>query len=369
MQPLNPVFCGHTVCYPEKYSTKSEKKRNSKVDFLRAIAIFLVLWGHSIQYTCNGKNDVLQNPLFIFIYSFHMPLFMMISGWVFYYSFYSKALLTIIIGKYKQLVVPVILWTITVALIKGLVTYKLRFYDSILNVSIRDIYHAFWFLTVLFVISVFFSIIAKLIPKYQLVTLCTFGIILFLLPDAPALSLKYVKYLYPYFLLGFYSNKYKLLLHKIKFHVGLPMLVIFLLMLYFWKNEYYIYDARMSFYGVTNLLNWGTVICYRYLAGLAGIGSVFFLVNLLPDNFYRLRFVKYVLQSGLNSFGTYIMSSYIFSYGISIICFPDILIANFWFLNFLFTLLLAVILSFFCNAIIYFLNKNEILRIYYLGGR
>jgi len=47
------------------------------LDALKCFAMFLVIWGHVIQY---GVTDYLENDIHIGIYSFHMPLFMMISG-------------------------------------------------------------------------------------------------------------------------------------------------------------------------------------------------------------------------------------------------------------------------------------------------
>lgn len=45
------------------------------LDALKCFAMFLVIWGHVIQY---GVTDYLENDIHIGIYSFHMPLFMMI---------------------------------------------------------------------------------------------------------------------------------------------------------------------------------------------------------------------------------------------------------------------------------------------------
>ena len=59
-------------------STSSHASREEKWDFLRGIAIFLVLLGHSIQWI---DPEWQHNLLFEGIYSFHMPLFMFISGY------------------------------------------------------------------------------------------------------------------------------------------------------------------------------------------------------------------------------------------------------------------------------------------------
>ena len=66
------------------YFTMKEKEiyRNNKrllqFDLLKVFACFLVIWGHAIMHMY--VSDYIANPLYRFIYSFHMSLFMMISG-------------------------------------------------------------------------------------------------------------------------------------------------------------------------------------------------------------------------------------------------------------------------------------------------
>ncbi|MDE5968902.1 MAG: acyltransferase family protein [Muribaculaceae bacterium] len=61
---------------------QTEPSRNRVVwlDILKCMAIFLVLWGHSIQYL--RSDSPFDDPVFRFIYSFHMPLFMALSGFL-----------------------------------------------------------------------------------------------------------------------------------------------------------------------------------------------------------------------------------------------------------------------------------------------
>lgn len=54
-------------------------ERNVLLDVLKGFAIFLVVMGHAIQY---NQVDFDTNPVFRFIYSFHMPLFMFVSGFI-----------------------------------------------------------------------------------------------------------------------------------------------------------------------------------------------------------------------------------------------------------------------------------------------
>lgn len=53
--------------------------REISFDILKAIAIFFVIVGHTIQYL--GPTDGMDSLIFGIIYSFHMPLFVAISGY------------------------------------------------------------------------------------------------------------------------------------------------------------------------------------------------------------------------------------------------------------------------------------------------
>ena len=71
-----------------------------------------MLWGHSIQYSCMDQFDFFENSAFKFIYSFHMPLFMLISGYLFYYSCQKRTLWELLTHKTKVLFPAIILCSI-----------------------------------------------------------------------------------------------------------------------------------------------------------------------------------------------------------------------------------------------------------------
>ena len=67
----------------------STAKRDIYWDIIKGVAIFLVVLGHSLQYFYIDSAYSNTDFLFSFIYSFHMPLFMVVSGY-FAYSSFSK---------------------------------------------------------------------------------------------------------------------------------------------------------------------------------------------------------------------------------------------------------------------------------------
>lgn len=88
---------------------KQKRERNVGFDLLKAFAIYLVLWGHCLQYF--RSSDFHENTVWQIIYSFHMPLFMMISGY-FSKSSMKLSFAEILKKKFSQLVLPCLSWTI-----------------------------------------------------------------------------------------------------------------------------------------------------------------------------------------------------------------------------------------------------------------
>lgn len=56
-------------------------KRDKTIDILKGTAIILMVLGHVIQ-TIYAPDNYDENLIFKFIYSFHMPLFIFISGYL-----------------------------------------------------------------------------------------------------------------------------------------------------------------------------------------------------------------------------------------------------------------------------------------------
>lgn len=121
-----------------------KESRNIVFDAMKALAIWLVVYAHSIQYI--GGIDFWNDHVFQAIYSFHMPLFFVISG--FYFSSALKlGWKDFLIKKSTTLLLPCFIW----ALIYGSIHFTSwgAFGSKLINPQAWP----FWFLRGLFLVQ------------------------------------------------------------------------------------------------------------------------------------------------------------------------------------------------------------------------
>ena len=74
-------------------------------DAIKLFAIFLVIYGHCILHLQNHNYDIKENILYRFVASFHMPLFMALSGY-FAQKIISFKFSELFVKKWNRLIVP-----------------------------------------------------------------------------------------------------------------------------------------------------------------------------------------------------------------------------------------------------------------------
>src|SRR5262249_17632308 len=95
-------------------TTVLAKSRMPWVDYLRAIAIILVVYRHSligIERSGIYVPAYLENANMIF-YSFRMPLFFIVSGLFISRSLKTKSLKQLVEIKFENLLYPYLVWTV-----------------------------------------------------------------------------------------------------------------------------------------------------------------------------------------------------------------------------------------------------------------
>jgi fucose 4-O-acetylase-like acetyltransferase len=155
-------------------------KRLESIDRMKGIAILLVIVGHLIQF--NGIDGGTKSKLFNIIYSFHMPLFFILSGYV--ASLGSSKILNMsslgsfMLKKVYTLIIPLFTWE--------LIVNKFFFNSSFELISVNDLLNVFlhpglWFLQILFEIQILFSLYCLLSSYFNKMNKFYISILLFLL--------------------------------------------------------------------------------------------------------------------------------------------------------------------------------------------
>lgn len=153
------------------------KYRIGYVDLGKCFAIWLVLWGHAMTQLM-PSHDLDNNPAFVWLYSFHMPMFMMMSG-LFARKALRQTFLQLVWSKFKQLIVPSLIFgAIWLAVDKP---QELMHGDA-LGIGLRVAKHfatCYWFLKSLFLCFVIGWIISRCRMRY-IVVIAIIGILLYL---------------------------------------------------------------------------------------------------------------------------------------------------------------------------------------------
>lgn len=213
-------------------------KRLIWADSLKGWLIILVILGHALQNTLGARCET--NHLWNIIYSFHMPAFMAISGFV---AFRSKDptgggithYLSIIYRRFKQLVVPFILWSVLLLLINTSLSFK----NAIALLLYPD--GGLWFLWVLFIINVFFifgSWVAerlKIKEDYIIVGIGLLLVGIMIAFDIRMFGFQFIAYYFLFYSLGYFLNKFnEQLVTKNKF-VIIILSLVWLVLAWFWN--------------------------------------------------------------------------------------------------------------------------------------
>lgn len=274
-----------------------KNKRIDYIDILKGIAIFLVIWGHVIQ---NGgmKRNFFEDKMFIFIYSFHMPLFMMLSGFVFSKNIVKKTFYEHIKSKMLRLAMPAIVWGALFYIVKFIVENYLLKNTFLFNLQefFRAIWNI-WFLWSLFFCTIIVLIAEQMKDKYMHTIILLLGcVILYLLPNGD-LNV----FMFPYFLVGFLWGKKEDI--AVKYYC--LCLVLFPIMLSYYSREHFIYvsgilkkyqEIGSGGQAVINIFRWGI----GFTGSISIIAITKWLIkDLSEDNILRKIFCdlgKYTLE-------------------------------------------------------------------------
>lgn len=317
-------------------------------DYLKGVAIFLVVWCHCIQYIVGETFD---NTFYSIVYSFHMPLFMIISGYLF-----SKKLggnLGILIGKqFKRLIIPNMVWGSIVLIMTTMLTTTPPELLKIFRLPFSC-----WFLSSLFLSSIVYAISYKLGVRSSVLSVILLSFLSILLPGN-----EFIKYFIPFFGIGLIFAQKDLINHILKW----PYIIIFgcvivAFYLLFWSREFYVYcTPNPSLYDLRSI-KWVAYFA-RILFGTSISVWFMFFIRKLDVRVTWLK--KFLIQLSHNSLGIYVIHYSCFTMikdSLQIhICSYDIVIVVAMFL-------LTLMVIFIMNVVIRCLRANGITKMLFLG--
>lgn len=155
-----------------------ENKSSTRIlwpDILKTFAVFLVILGH-ISSTYDSREYF--SPVALWIYSFHMPLFMMLSGMFFKYSL-KKDFKTLLIDKSRLLLLPLLCWGMMNFIIEALLFVNINDWGRVIIGYIKSggPLRGYWYLKCLFVyliVNWLLVILTKKLPFAALLSIIAF---------------------------------------------------------------------------------------------------------------------------------------------------------------------------------------------------
>lgn len=222
-----------------------KKKRDVSLDIAKGILIFLVVWGHSIQmgfgYGYGESGLYMRDAIYRGIYSFHMPLFMAISGYLFYYS-NKKPFGKVISSKLKSIGIPYITYC-TLLVLALAPSLKMGGAKSVIFETYKN---GFWFLTSVLLNCMIVAVVTIISRNRRTVAALLLLInIIFLFVDENYLY-KTHNFMFTCFIIGYLYNMYcrrPLICNKTRWFgvaiacVALPVCISF------FHDELYIYTS------------------------------------------------------------------------------------------------------------------------------
>lgn len=303
--------------------TSPSKPRNLYLDSLRGLAVYLVILGHSMaNYTMAQYQEGLfwLDPWHIAIYSFHMPLFALISGYFFVKALAERSPKAFVLGKLPSLLAPWVLW--------GAVTWCIKAWQggfSMLQAkaALVHILGIYWFIPAIAAVMLLTWAIYRYFSRPWLVCLLLL-LVLQLLPASKVpmydfLRIKQTTFLFPFFVLALEFRRHQdfcmSLFERYRYASLLLALGAYGLLLWAYDKDTYMYFSGVSLLD-SSLGLWGQayVNLSRWVIGVLGSFLVAYVVYLLRNT----MLMRIVAQLGTMSLGVYLLQEVLLAYGVRV---------------------------------------------------
>lgn len=343
-----------------------ENKRLLWVDLIKCFLIVLVIWGHLIQYYGVGIQSIAWKA----IYSFHMPLFMLLSGMFFSVK---QSFWQCINSRLSQCLFP----GVTASIVLFLVDQN----GLTIGEAVKGMFTNLWFLKCLLLCTLFYYPIKKG-GKWKYIgvaILCAFYLFVrFNIGAGNIYSIDVVDkifnmfggafsffYLLPFFATGDYLHSHNTLIYiKRKKVLIAILLILFFCLLHFFSSEMTVYFSA-SVFPLSSIHHFQRFICtsiYRYLIGFVGC-LLFLLIApslvLCEEN----SLIKLMSNVGKQTLPIYVLQSFVVEWNIFHIPYESLCG------NRLIIPILAVGVSVLLYGVALLIRKQKIVSLLLIGSR
>lgn len=321
------------------------KERIKYLDSVKCVAMYLVILGHVIQFLCVelGHNNWLK----IIICSFHMPLFMLLSGY-FSASSFKKTFAEFIKRKSQQLLIPITTWTIIIS------SFLFIVYHS-KEAVIIELIGGSWFLRTLFACYFYVYFIKKIKAPDWLLSIVSI-LIMFIFPKASFLAFNWMLL---FFWSGYYLNKYRFFIDKYRAIITILSFVIYCVIFY------NIQDCGYALININTLKTRNLIILLKFLGSLSA--SIFVINIIFYLSQHNNSLTEIMCKIGKYTLGIYLIQSFLVARLFPLI--PKYTINNIYIYNFVYAPLVAIFILLLCVILIKYLSKNKYMNLLLFGNQ
>ncbi len=273
-----------------------ERQRIAPLDALKLFGIFLVLWGHSLQAL--EPDSFAGRRLFTVIYSFHMPLFMLLTGF-FSASLLSGSLGEVALRRGRQLLVP--------ALIFGSYYMLSGWLEGGVSGLCAVLANNLWYLKSAFACTVLAWIALRATPS----PVAGVAVTLIL---SQGIMLWNIDAVYPFFLLGIFVRRHMDIIEPRCGAIALTAGLLFTIALIFYDENVRVISGRFDALrsgDFVRMLETGGRIAFKHATAAAGSIFFFSLFLWLGRNIPATVSGKALCTLGAETLGIYILQQFI----------------------------------------------------------
>lgn len=283
----------------------------------------MVVLGHSIQYgsgvTFFSGECYFDDILFKIIYTFHMPCFGILSGYL-YQQHVRNRTIAKKIQKIIKLIFPMLCFAIVNVMQSFLEGNILATFPAILQNYIWIVCFNWWFIWSIIICYIFSMLIESI--RLQLFVKILFilcaQILFILLPNNGNMPL--YGFIFLYFFIGYFLTDLFQLYSKWGGHIKKCVIVLMWVgCIFLYHREDYIYTSQLSLNGIfNNQLRQLNIDIFRWISGILGSFSFMDICNIFIGKLPQ-KIISFFCFLGKNTIYIYILQSYFSIYLLKVV--------------------------------------------------